>query len=189
MYLKILLAALLLVHGCAGCSQQSNDVEIRNDTDSPDTGVQYSYWLRLDRTEEYIQDYDGLLIKVRDFGNYLDVVVANNDNEARTFGGEYCIYRDEDGKYSEVLNDVNLISRGVNVQDMVRIKAYDMSNDTEIELNPKDNLITIEPGQKIKIEFLTLTYRIFDEPEYVGDYCLTYGDMSVDFSLVLNYIY
>ena len=192
MNIKIILVSILFILVCAGCGQQPEEVENQTPTESSDMGVEYSYWLRLDNSKEYMEEYDGLTIQVRDYDNYLDVVVTNHGTETKTFGGEYGVYRNENGEYSEIPDDMNLIHGGVHVQDMERLQAYDITNDTanetEIEINPEDNRITIEPGQKIRIKFLTMIYRIFDSPEYEGDYRLIYGDMSIDFSLIIDIV-
>lgn len=64
MNIKILFASILFILVCAGCGQQPEEVENQTPTESSDMGVEYSYWLRLDNSKEYMEEYDGLTIQV-----------------------------------------------------------------------------------------------------------------------------
>lgn len=58
----------------------------------------------------------------------------------------------------------------------------DVANKAEIALETEDEVLEIEPGQKLRVEILAADRLIFDE----GKYRLIYGDAEIDFKLVFD---
>ena len=58
----------------------------------------------------------------------------------------------------------------------------DVANKAEIALETEDEVLEIEPGQKLRVEILAADRLIFDE----GKYRLIYGDAVIDFKLVFD---
>ncbi len=153
--------------------------------EAPVMGIEYSWWMRLDQANGGVYEtVDGdVSYKLVDYGNYMRVIITNNGSTDAYAGGEYRLQRLENGIYTDIEDDVNLIYNGVHVKDMPLILLHDEADGSEISLPAEDDQFVIKPGQTIKAEFLTMRYRIFENPEYNGDYRLIYGDVVIDFKL------
>ena len=156
----------------------------------PEMGIEYSYWLRLDRIpgESYEVDADDISYELVDYGNYISVYITNKGSKDVSIGGEYRLQRLIDGEYKDIEDDMNLKYGDVHVQDMPLIVMYDDLNGVELPLADEDGTFVIGAGQRVLANFLTLRYRIFDSPEYTGDYRLIYGDVVIDFKLFCDVV-
>ena len=194
--LLIFIMILIPVLGLQGCGKtiqnQQNEsdnsmmnnpqVESNNSSMNYSTAINYSPFLRLPSFQQFEKDYDGLQFQVVNYGRYLTVIVTNNDAETRSFGGEYQIQRKIDGSYTDVPHDTfDLIYGGKNVKNMPHVKMYDLTNESEIEIQSEEEIINIDAGQKIEIDFMTMNYEIYALKDYAGEYRLVYGDMYIDF--------
>lgn len=157
---------------------------------SPDEGIDYDYWLRLDKMpgDYYEVNVDDINYKLTDYSNYITVFITNNGNKDAYVGGEYRLQRLTGGKYTDVQDGVDLIYAGVHVQDMPLIVLHDNADGSEITLADETDQFVIKPGQTIKAEFLTMRYNIFDFPEYEGEYRFIYGNVVIDFKLYCDTI-
>ena len=155
------------------------------DVSSLDDGIEYAYWLRLDKTpgDYYEADVDDINYKLTDYSNYITVFITNNGSEDAYIGGEYRLQRLTGGKYTDIQDGVDMIYAGVHVQDMPLIVLHDNADGSEITLADETDQFVIKPGQTIKAEFLTMRYAIFDYPEYEGEYRFIYGNVVIDFKL------
>ena len=61
----------------------------------------------------------------------------------------------------------------------------DEANKAEMALETEDEVLEIEPGQKLRVEILAADRLIFDE----GKYRLIYGDAEIDFKLVFEEVW
>ena len=168
-----------------GASSADGDVVPTPDVSSLDEGIEYSYWLRLDKApgDYYEADVDDINYKLTDYSNYITVFITNNGSEEAYIGGEYRLQRLTGGKYTDIHDGVDMIYAGVHVQDMPLIVLHDNADGSEIPLADETNQFVIKPGQTIKAEFLTMRYAIFDYPEYEGEYRFIYGNVVIDFKL------
>ena len=73
-------------------------------------------------------------------------------------------------------------------RDMQRVILHNEEDDSEIALASDDEQFVIAPGQKIKAEFLTMIYPIFDDPSCEGEYRLIYGDAEIEFKLFCDVV-
>ena len=155
------------------------------DISSPDEGIEYDYWLRLDKApgDYYEADVDDINYKLTDYSNYITVFITNNGSEDAYIGGEYRLQRLTGGKYTDIQDGVDMIYAGVHVQDMPLIVLHDNADGSVITLADETDQFVIKPGQTIKAEFLTMRYAIFDYPEYEGEYRFIYGNVVIDFKL------
>lgn len=155
------------------------------DVSSLDDGIEYAYWLRLDKAsgDYYEANVDDISYKLTDYSNYITVFITNNGSEDAYIGGEYRLQRLTGGKYTDIQDGVDMIYAGVHVQDMPLIVLHDNADGSEITLADETDQFVIKPGQTIKAEFLTMRYAIFDYPEYEGEYRLIYGNVVIDFKL------
>ena len=156
----------------------------------PEMGIEYSYWLRLDQIpgESYEVDIDDISYELVDYDNYISVYITNKGSKDVSIGGEYRLQRLIDGKYTDIEDDMNLKYGDVHVQDMPLIVMYDDLNGVELPLADEDGTFVIGAGQRVLANFLTLRHRIFDSPEYTGDYRLIYGDVVIDFKLFCDVV-
>ncbi len=155
------------------------------DVSSPDEGIEYDYWLRLDKMpgDYYEANVDDINYKLTDYSNYITVFITNNGSEDAYIGGEYRLQRLTGGKYTDIQDGVDMIYAGVHVQDMPLIVLHDNADGSVITLADETDQFVIKPGQTIKAEFLTMRYAIFDYPEYEGEYRFIYGNVVIDFKL------
>ena len=72
---------------------------------SLDDGIEYAYWLRLDKApgDYYEANVDDINYKLTDYSNYITVFITNNGSEDAYIGGEYRLQRLTGGKYTETL--------------------------------------------------------------------------------------
>ena len=75
------------------------------DVSSLDEGIEYAYWLRLDKApgDYYEANVDDINYKLTDYSNYITVFITNNGSEDAYIGGEYRLQRLTGGKYTETL--------------------------------------------------------------------------------------
>ena len=168
-----------------GASSADGDAVPTPDVSSLDDGIEYAYWLRLDKApgDYYEADVDDINYKLTDYSNYITVFITNNGSEDAYIGGEYRLQRLTGGKYTDIQDGVDMIYAGVHVQDMPLIVLHDNADGSEITLADETDQFVIKPGQTIKAEFLTMRYAIFDYPEYEGEYRFIYGNVVIDFKL------
>ena len=166
-------------------SQADGGSDSASGISSPDEGIEYDYWLRLDKMpgDHYEADVDDINYKLTDYSNYITVFITNNGTKDAYVGGKYRLQRLTGGKYTDVQDGVDLIYAGVHVQDMPLIVLHDNADGSEITLADDTDQFVIKPGQTIKAEFLTMRYNIFDFPEYAGEYRFIYGNVVIDFKL------
>ncbi len=153
-------------------------------------GVPTSFWLHLDDQGEevYAAEADEVHYRLTRYGKYITVYMTNSGSENKIIGGEYRLQRKIDGEYTDMDDDNDMITEEGHVRDMQLIYLKDEADGTEIKLANEDDCFTIAPGQKIMGRFLTLRYRIHQEPEYSGDYRFIYGDVAIDFKLFCDVV-
>ena len=152
----------------------------------PAAGIEYTYFLRLPAWTEYEADDSGLHIKVYSFDNYVYTEITNNDSKPRDLGGEYTIWREENGSFTEIERDsVNLRYGTEDVIDMPHVLMYEKDR-TPIDLDSDEAVYTLAPGESVYVDFMTMDHGIWEYPEYAGNYRLIYSGLQVDFEVICD---
>ena len=155
----------------------------------PDMSIDYRYGMFLNTeagTRIYETEQDGVNYRMISWGRYLRVVIANNSNESVRIGGEYKLQRMIDGKFTDIDDSLNTCYGGVYVSEMPVTKITYEGDGNEIVVD--NNEFTIDPGQTIEAQFITMQYVIYDSPESDGKYRFIYGDAVIDFELICQEI-
>lgn len=177
---------MILLVGCG----KSTDSESVSPYAAPEPvdGVTYTPWLRLD-DDAYVVEQSEVTYTINDFGNYLIVYLESHSEEEKTINTDYRVERKINDEYVEVeRGNVNLIYAGTHVNHMTPVIARDWSQDEHVELEITDGSIIVQPGQRVRIDFLMLNHSIFDSEEYEGDYRLIFDDVVIDFKLYLDFV-
>ena len=126
------------------------------------------------RTRVFETEQDGVNYRMISWGRYLRVAITNNSNESVRIGGEYKLQRMIDGNFTDIDDSRNICYGGTYVSEMPVIKLTNEGDGNEIVVD--NNEFTIDPGQTIEAQFITMQYAIDDSPEFDGEYRFIYGD-------------
>lgn len=161
----------------------------RQDQTEPDMSIDYIYGMFLNteaNTRIFETEQDGVKYRMISWGPYLRVVITNNRNDSIRIGGEYKLQRMIDGNFTDIDDSLNICYGGTYVSEMPVIKITNEDDGNEIVVD--NNEFTIDSGQTIEAQFITMQYVIEDSPEFNGKYRFIYGDAIIDFELICQEI-
>lgn len=168
---------------------EASDNNSQQDQMEPHMSIDYRYGMFLNTeagTRIFETEQDGVNYSMISWGRYLRVVITNNRSDSVRIGGEYKLQRMIDGNFVDIDDTVNICYGGTYVSEMPVIKVTYEDDGNEIVVD--NNEFTIDPGQTIEAQFITMQYVIDDSPESDGKYRFIYGDAVIDFELICREI-